>query len=134
MEQRFADAWAHCRVAAQTSPPTRWSPKQRQLARVQLQKLAAAVAMQRQWWPMARKLFGKLAVDHPKDADILRGLGMAAFHEGDIEIAVEKIKRAGELSPDAEPYHLIIARPPSRPRSIQATLSETFDPPARSLT
>jgi Flp pilus assembly protein TadD len=110
LEGRLADAWAHCRLAARATPPPRWSPQYQQQSRFQLQMLTSTVALDRKWFAVAKNLFEIILVDHANDPAALRGFGIAAFHAGDTEVAVEKIKQAGELSPDDDPYQLLIAR------------------------
>ena len=109
-QQRYADAWAHCLVASTASPPSRWSAQRSATAKLNLETLMATVCLERQWWTEARARFEKLEQVNPESAEIVFGSGVAAFRLGQVGVAVEKIKRSSELSPDLPSYRLTLAR------------------------
>ena len=109
-QNRWMDAWAHATVARRSKIPDRWSKSYRAGAITSLKRVMGLTAVQRQDWPVAFELLGKLAQSDRHDAVTATSFGIAAFHLDKLDQAERSLQLAAEIDSTYAPYQLALAK------------------------
>ncbi|GAB5406573.1 MAG: hypothetical protein Aurels2KO_48040 [Aureliella sp.] len=111
MEQRWADAWAHCRIAEIEERPKTWSPSYLESVERSLRRHKAEIAYARKDWDVALPLLQRLLDVTEDAAPIYRSIARIFFERGEVEQASNTFKRAAEIDQlDEIPFQVRLAR------------------------
>lgn len=111
VEKRWADAWAHIRIAEIETLPTRWSTDYAQEVQRSLRELKATVALARRDWNVAKPLLEEMNREEPENHAVLRSLAGLYFQKGKLDLSRVAFEKAAELdSQDQLPYQVRLAR------------------------
>jgi len=111
LEQRWADAWAHCRIAEIEARPTTWSQAYMESVDQSLHRHKAEIAFARRDWDVALPLLQQILKGATDDVTIHRKIAIVLFEQGNIEQARNAFQHAAQLDgTDETPYQIRLAR------------------------
>lgn len=97
---RAFDAWMHLSAAEQTKAPSSWSKKYADEFFKTVLYTKSLVAEQRDDWNASSHLLTRLRASGVNTVSVELGLGRAAFHNGEIQVAESHFRTAASLAPD----------------------------------
>jgi tetratricopeptide (TPR) repeat protein len=111
LEQRWADAWAHCRVAEMESMPSTWSSDYSQSVQLSHRMLKSEIAIARRDWNAALPIIEELILVDKENPVLLRQFARVNFLANrDIQLTAKALQDAQALDDrDELPFQVRLA-------------------------